>query len=104
MKKIHILANIIKIVVLTTSTNTLLRVTSSLKTSKRTGRVNLIPKSKNDTTYLSKENRLILIHTSICKQQSRIIQRNDRRRTNKSMFVLFKELNEGLKNLRRRPL
>lgn len=100
---VHVLTHIVQIVVLTTGANALLGVASSLQLSERTGGVHLqiTPVDKN---YLSEENRLVLVHSSVREEKGGVVQGDNRRGLHKGVLMLLKILNKSTTDLRRRPL
>ena len=77
LSNLHIFAHIIKIIVLTTSTNTFLRVARSLQLGQGTARIHLQVSSKEEPN-LAEENRLVLVHSCICEQKGGVIKRDNR--------------------------
>lgn len=95
---VGILANIVKIVVFTTSPNALLRVA-------RTGEF----AQGSVWVYRAQEDRLELIHTSIREKKGRVIERNDGAGFPVDMILALEEVKESLSDpacrpIRRRPL
>lgn len=97
---VYILAHIIKVIMLASSTDTLLRVHSSLEIGERALRI-----------HCTHENRLELVHTRIREQKSGIIVRQYRigrpicmAFMTSNLILLLEELNEGASDSRHRPL
>ena len=99
---VDILADVVKIIVLASSTNALLRVARSLQLGKRTGGVNLRVRGdfEND---LSEEDGLVLVHSGVCEEKRRIVEGNNGGGFDKGVSVVLKELDKGAAHLGRRP-
>ncbi len=90
---VRVLSDIVKIVVLASCTNTLLRVDSALHGTKR--RVGV-----GDT----QEDGLVLVHTSVGEKQSGVIVRNGRGGGHKGVLALLEVAGEGVADLSGRPI
>ena len=97
---INIFSYVIKIIVLASSTDTLLRVCSTLERCKRTLWINR-----------SHENGLELVHPSICEKKGRVIEGNHTRRRPISMasilapvlILALEKIDKGAAHASRRP-
>mmetsp|Transcript_100547 Transcript_100547/g.259697 ORF Transcript_100547/g.259697 Transcript_100547/m.259697 type:complete len:349 (-) Transcript_100547:51-1097(-) len=85
---VHILANVLKVVVLATSTNALLRVRRSLQLRERMARVNL-----------SNEDGLELVHACIDEEERWVIVRHHWGRWHEDVLLLLEVLDEGVTDL-----
>ena len=99
---VDVLADIVQIIVLASSTNALLRVAGSLQLSKRTGGVDLGVRGDCECN-LSQEDGLVLIHSGIRKEKRRIVEGNNGGGFDKGVSVVLKELDKGATHLGRRP-
>ena len=99
---VDVLADIVQIIVLASSTNALLRVASSLQLGKRTGGVDLGVRGDCECN-LSQEDGLVLIHSGIRKEKRRIVEGNNGGGFDKGVSVVLKELDKGATHLGRRP-
>lgn len=99
---VDILADIVQIIVLASSTNALLRVAGSLQLGKRTGGVDLGVRGDCECN-LSQEDGLVLIHSGIRKEKRRIVEGNNGGGFDKGVSVVLKELDKGATHLGRRP-
>lgn len=99
---VDVLADIVQIIVLASSTNALLRVASSLQLGKRTGGVDLGVRGDCECN-LSQEDGLVLIHSGIRKKKRRIVEGNNGGGFDKGVSVVLKELDKGATHLGRRP-
>ena len=99
---VDVLADIVQIIVLASSTNALLRVAGSLQLGKRTGGVDLGVRGDCQCD-LSQEDGLVLIHSGIRKEKRWIVKGNNGRGFDKGVSVVLKELDKGATHLGRRP-
>ena len=99
---VDVLADIVQIIVLASSTNALLRVAGSLQLGKRTGGVDLGVRGDCECN-LSQEDGLVLIHSGIRKEKRRIVEGNNGGGFDKGVSVVLKELDKGATHLGRRP-
>ena len=99
---IDVLADIVQIIVLASSTNALLRVAGSLQLGKRTGGIDLGVRGDCECN-LSQEDGLVLIHSGIRKEKRRIVEGNNGGGFDKGVSVVLKELDKGATHLGRRP-
>ena len=99
---VDVLADIVQIIVLASSTNALLRVAGSLQLGKRTGGVDLGVRGDCECN-LSQEDGLVLIHSGIRKKKRRIVEGNNGGGFDKGVSVVLKELDKGATHLGRRP-
>jgi hypothetical protein len=90
----RLVANIVEIVVLSSSANTFLRVGSALHFSLVRSRINL-----------SQEDSLELVHTGVCELQSGIVVRHHRAGWHECVCIfILKKVNKGLTGLGGGPL
>lgn len=98
---VDVLADIVQIIVLVSSTNALLQVVGSLQLRKRTGGVDLGVRGDCECN-LSQEDGLVLIHSGIRKEKRRIVEGNNGGGFDKGVSVVLKEHNKGTTHLGRR--
>ena len=99
---VDVLADIVQIIVLASSTNALLRVAGSFQLRRRTGGVDLGVRGDCECN-LSQEDGLVLVHSGVRKEKRRIVEGNNGGGFDKDVSVVLKELDKGATHLGRRP-
>ena len=98
---VGIFADVVQVVVLTASADTLLRVHSALHLGKvRRG----VHRAEEDGLVLRLDEATHLVHTRVCEQKSRVIIGNGRARRHKGVTTLAEKVEERAAHLRGRPL
>jgi hypothetical protein len=90
---VGVFPHIVQVVVLTTCSNALLGIASTREFAQGSVRISSAQK-----------NWLVLVHPSVSKEKSRVIEGDDGARLPINMVLIFEELDEGISDALGRPL